>query len=440
VQPAIAVQPAVPVEPLSYGTPIPHIPGILTAIGVISIVLGSWGVLSGGCGAMYGVIFGMMSARMPALPPPPTASVLVAPATGVVAGPAGPDGAATAGLDPARRELALSAMTSAHAISSQRSALLESLLAKAGDQILVIDSPQMPQAEVDAQISESGRTTGGLSDDAAADYYVTGSGRVQIDDNAAVFQPSSGGPAVRITAADLPLEGDWQSGLLPEQVDAVLARIEELQNRPLAPAQRTALQAVLTDPSSGMVIPSPTIAGAAEQVRHVYDYGRQSIAIGFQDSQVAVDSAGTILSSYSYRRVPAPTAPTAATPAMPKFSSAFAMVAVISAIGSLLSLALAVLLLTAGILMLRRSMLARQLHLIYAWIKIPLTLLSAVAWAIVYVEFVSGLTGGWTTPPPPRTSWTLGLMMGAGVLLGCIYPVALLIALRSRTVRAYYGH
>jgi hypothetical protein len=96
---------------------------------------------------------------------------------------------------------------------------------------------------------------------------------------------------------------------------------------------------------------------------------------------------------------------------------------------------LAVYLLVCGILTLRQSARARRLHLVYAFIKIPLSITAGVASAWVMRDMMSGFAGAAGAPPLQVTLFT-GFVP---VLLGCAYPVALLIALNLRWVREYYN-
>jgi hypothetical protein len=107
-------------------------------------------------------------------------------------------------------------------------------------------------------------------------------------------------------------------------------------------------------------------------------------------------------------------------------------------IDAVLSVLLAVLLLVAGILVFRRSPASRRLHRIYAWAKLPLALAGAVGVGWMFDSFMTAFA---PRPPPGQPgpsmmfwTWTIG-----ATVLSCAYSIGLLIALRSRTVRAYYN-
>jgi len=107
---------------------------------------------------------------------------------------------------------------------------------------------------------------------------------------------------------------------------------------------------------------------------------------------------------------------------------------------AILRLALAVLLIVAGILVLRDHRLGRKLHVIWAWVKIPVALLGA----IVYWRTMSGMfTSMPATPGSPVNAQFMDTMMLVGGLfqaaLACAYPVGVLIVMKTRTVRDYYA-
>ena len=114
---------------------------------------------------------------------------------------------------------------------------------------------------------------------------------------------------------------------------------------------------------------------------------------------------------------------------MPKLGVAAPTIAVA---GSGVNLAAAVLLLVAGIFTLRQSRRAATLHWIYAWVKIPAAIVTAIAMAWMWHQLFSA-SGAFARP-----GWVT-LFPVIPALVGLIYPSALMIVLRSRAVRAYYS-
>lgn len=100
------------------------------------------------------------------------------------------------------------------------------------------------------------------------------------------------------------------------------------------------------------------------------------------------------------------------------------------------SVALAVLLLIAGILILRQHRLGRRFHLIFAWLKILLAISAGLAWGLLWSGILS--QGGGPGGSSVRPESAIGIASVILFFTGATYPIALIIALRSRTVRDYY--
>jgi hypothetical protein len=98
-------------------------------------------------------------------------------------------------------------------------------------------------------------------------------------------------------------------------------------------------------------------------------------------------------------------------------------------------LGLAVLLLIAGIAALRNSRRAFPMHKIYGWAKIPLSILGGIAYAWLMSQLITSMAG----PALAATNRVLLVYVALYAALGCAYPIGLLIALRTRSVRGYYN-
>jgi hypothetical protein len=113
---------------------------------------------------------------------------------------------------------------------------------------------------------------------------------------------------------------------------------------------------------------------------------------------------------------------------------------ILLAVDGVLSLAAAVLLLISGIRTLQSRKSGRRLHLIWAWIKIPLALFGGVAIGVVTAAMFDSIA---TTAPAGIGSMRLGWMgllqglMQAGFAM--LYPVAVLIVLNLRPVRDWFA-
>jgi hypothetical protein len=110
---------------------------------------------------------------------------------------------------------------------------------------------------------------------------------------------------------------------------------------------------------------------------------------------------------------------------------------VMALIDGVLGLLLAVFLLIAGIFVLRDSPRGRGMHLFYAFAKIPLAALGAVASWMLYTQMMGPLA---TAPGTPvgAFSTAMGVTSAVWACIACIYPLALFIVMSTRTVKAYY--
>jgi hypothetical protein len=105
---------------------------------------------------------------------------------------------------------------------------------------------------------------------------------------------------------------------------------------------------------------------------------------------------------------------------------------------SVLAFALAVLLLVAGILVLTQSPRGRRLHLIYAGLKIPVALVGGFSIGFLMYEMVTGFSSAGVLPNQGSDVGVAVVWAVIPAVLGCLYPVALLIAMNVRSVREYY--
>ncbi len=103
--------------------------------------------------------------------------------------------------------------------------------------------------------------------------------------------------------------------------------------------------------------------------------------------------------------------------------------------GLVLNLGLAVLLLIAGIQMLRSSPSGRTLHL---WWAIP-KIAAAVLWAVATYHFWGGVFTGSTTNPTGEERLVAAIVGGGGLVIALAWPVTVLFLLRARSLREYYS-
>src|SRR5450432_2803042 len=169
--------PPIRVETISYQAPEPGRPGILTAVGVMSIVIASLSMMTS-CGGVVNMIMmqfiprgGFVPTTSPATLPAP---IPVAPA---------------ATMPTEQRRIVVSVFNSQVALSPRRQKMLDMLLVQAGSDMFY--GSEISQEDVKKSISETGRLPG-ANDQPGNDYFVLGTGRIELADDVAVFSPTRG--------------------------------------------------------------------------------------------------------------------------------------------------------------------------------------------------------------------------------------------------------
>jgi hypothetical protein len=106
-----------------------------------------------------------------------------------------------------------------------------------------------------------------------------------------------------------------------------------------------------------------------------------------------------------------------------------------------LSLGAAVLLIVAGSLLLRDSLLSWRLHRLYILIKIPVVVVGAVAMWWVYMGLLGGMmniaSAQGAQVPRSFTNYMAIFEAGFMAVISLIYPIALLIILAGKTSKTY---
>jgi len=418
-------------EPLQYVTvdrqgP----PGLVTAIGVCSIIIAGISVLFSAMVALQGLAYFVMSLVAPAVAtagaprPMPPGPVVVGTAAQV----------GSRGMAPAERAAAVASLNRRLSMRPSRRRQLDAILALAG-QDMATD-----------QIVESGTMEVMRSGEDPPDYFVTARGRLELFNDRAVFYPANRAPVIRASAPpegastpdQLPVPAEdvalqqtapaqattvpapvtspaAPGALSPSEIQAIVQQAQSVGSNALNRAQSNALKAILSAPAQQFVTPGAS-AGA---VAAAFKQPDGSVSIQFSEGaslvlgpqgQVKAMTTGVTFPSVSIHPV---------------------------AIGLMLatalaSIGLAIYLLVCGILMLRQSLRGRRLHLIYAAIKIP-------------VAIAAGVAATWVERELATNSAALG-GVGVGVFSGLVpallalaYPVALLLVLNLREVREYFA-
>ena len=169
--------PAMPMlATLNYSTPSrAGRPGVLTAVGVLSIIFGGLGTLSGLGSVMSGYLM-LKTPGMFAMPAATAGAAAAGAAAGTIKFGQLPMDAANAPdqFDAAQRTVAIDGLSRVRPLSPRRREHLELLLAKAGDSVFpFVDAKTNPQ-----KVSEN--VTQSAPPGAASDWFVVGSGRINV--------------------------------------------------------------------------------------------------------------------------------------------------------------------------------------------------------------------------------------------------------------------
>jgi hypothetical protein len=413
-----------PVVPL-YATPLARSgrPGIISFLGIIAIVIASLSMLACFVGGMMTLAFMIQRQAMKAMTA--TSSVTVSSSstgggntrivTRVGTGTAqqSPGQARTLstseyptgprGIAEPQRLIVEEALSRSRRLSTDQNKRVDQLLAKSGKDIFPFG---IATNTMQSAINDAGTLTGGTS---IANYYLLGSGKLEIYDDRAIFFPSDGQP-VRVHADD-PNEDETSNALSQKQIDEFVKTVESQANAKLTPQQITALRNELSDPNQMLVLP-----GSINSPIGVSMSSQGALQLTAR-SYLEIDPAGNVMNSTQMvmrtmsRSTVRPTA------------------GVMTLLDTLFSGALAIYLLVVGILVLRQNHRGRGLQLVFAVLKLPVAVLAAIGWIWTFHD-LSGKAMSFEA----RAFWFAVLL-----LIGIAYPLFLLIALNTRAVREYYG-
>jgi len=208
------------------------------------------------------------------------------------------------------------------------------------------------------------------------------------------------------------------TALTPTEVQQVISKVQaNLGVKKLNASQISGLQTWLQNPSQQVV--APGTAWSPVNLTSMQSNG--TATINLSGGVMVIDANGRVT-----------TFPNARMTGLPRVSGG---ACVVSFADGVLSFALAILLLVAGIATLRHSRRSLRMHQIYGWAKIPLCIVGGIAYGWVLSDFVTGMPGAGLAG-----SGRMLFVMYSGFIavLGIAYPIGLLIALRSRVVRGYY--
>ena len=170
-----------PVQPVDYAAPnFNSRPGILIAVGIISVVLGCFGVLASAGGAFMSLGFMMLGAMPPAAFAPSSGTVTLKTGNGNTTVTGGMIVVQEEdGLDEALCRQVANVMGRKRELNDHRDTQLRALLAQAGKKIFPGDPQSLNPATIRANISESG-TIPGVNEGGGSTYFIVGTGRIEV--------------------------------------------------------------------------------------------------------------------------------------------------------------------------------------------------------------------------------------------------------------------
>ena len=445
----------VPVLPVDYSVSNAK-PGIITAVGIVSIVIGSLGMLVGLVSGLYAVGFTIaaavtsrttMTAATPAVPTTGLSARIAAVETEVSATELE---ATPRGLPSPVRRMIVAGLTHKHLLNDEKQNRLHELLAKGGQEIFpAAASGRATATSIADDVTESAELPAGSGQTEGPIYFVVGTGKIELYDDHAVFFPTHNASdrvepirvarGVSIDEDDVEAAvisgGSTNGTLTPRQVQAVVNQAQSLSGNRMNLVQLEALTKELNNPAQQYI---DTSRGATPPVRQVQSVSMQwdsSAQVSLRHGSLVINPSGQVVSSATMNTGTSLTR-------LQLRTSASVLTLLTSAAG----LMLAIYLLIVGIVTLRQRPTARRLHLIYAVLKLPVGVAAAVGWYLFVADVSCSLgamaatsAGGGGTGATTNAS-TVGAMVFAVILglLACAYPLALLIVMNTRTVRSYY--
>jgi hypothetical protein len=399
-------------------------------MGVMSLLLGAASMLVNGMLLLQLVMMYRMSQATAAMANASAAS------TAAMAAPVADTTEALPprGMPVAQRRIVAEGLGNVRTLSEQRTAQLDLLLAEGGKDIFLLSGAALTPQAIAANVSESAKIPG-VAGREGPDVFVVGQGRMELYDDHAAFFPSRGGEVIRV--AGLREDSSGTKTLGASQVQLIQAKVEKLAGMKLNAAQSTALTTSLASPGQQLVTPAASMADIAAQVQYATAQDDGSILIGFASSAITLDAVGKVTAFSS--ALGGMSGRGGGKPQNFAINPAAGTLAVADCVVSIL---LAVFLCFAGVQVFREARQAAGAHRIYAWVKLPIAIASAIVWAWLWSSFLKSIqtaTGGTLTP---NQSFAIKMVTLAGIaigLSGAIYPIVLLLALRGRTMRDYYG-
>ena len=407
----------VPVQALPYSIPARSgRPGLVTAIAVLCIVIGclsGWVSFTMG---MEAVAFYVAS----------KVSGMASPRSVVVStGGAVPSPGSTF-LPPGDTAVATNELTKQLSVSNAYVRELNKLMRSHGREILGVDEDTpVTAASIRAAITDV--TPPGA--DGAPAHFATTAGQVDIYPDHAVFTSADGSATSETSAAkgtdatsqpSSPSSASSSTALTSTQINQAINAIQKSYGVKLNTKQTAAVRSALSASNQQLVTSS-----SGTPVLWANQQGNGNVTIQFDNGTLSMGPQGQVL----FRSTT-----TFGAGAMGHIKGSTFAMAIGEAAGSL---GLAIYIFVLGILLFRTSARMPRLLRVYALIKIPLAFLAGAALPLMFYEVTTTGIGSGTGFAPP--TWLYLIWGGVIAVLGCAFPIGLLIALRARSLREYFN-
>jgi hypothetical protein len=382
-------------------------PGILTAVGVLSIIVASIALLVNLVDLGFANLVSRAAVRtaVPAtiVTPPPSA-------------PAHAEYVAPNGLSASGRQIVITGLSRVRPLSEARQKQLDGLLADVGQQVIRLSADNLTADRVAAYVTDERDIPDGAGGP-ADDLFILGSGRLQVSDDSAVFFPDNSPSPIRSRGGSY--TDSSGTHLASEQIAGVVDRVQSLCSASMNDAQIRTLEGQLESSSQSLITPSPSVAQAVAQVRSAQTLEDATVAVTTDNTSMSFGPTGQawpgVIAVSAQQAMWAP----------PRVARRDATLLVLDAV---LSFVAAGYLMACGIMVLKNSPSSRWMHLGYAIVKAPLVGLSCFALYQVTLELNA------KSPDADSTAFAWMMIVGA---TGIVYPVVLAVAMNLRSVREF---
>lgn len=424
--------PPIPVAALSYSMPLKERrPGLVTAIGVVGIIVASISMITSLGTGGYDALFVMVRAVSSSVAsmPRPTATVNVA-AMGTPSTPTAPnyippndDAVPNDGLKQSERVTVEGTLASRQSFNNSQFNELDNFLAQSGQSAF-------PQGMVAYQIHKSGVYKGSGKADPSYTWFDVNWGRLEVYDDKVTLNSSDPTRPGVTTSIALPayatVANPGFAALTPKEITMVIKRINAVAPNAMNDVQTIALKKTLASPQQNLV-PTIFLANPVTSATQNSDGSAMINFTGGGSARISSDGASmTTVASQPFT--------------MPSFEFSTGAIAV-SIIESMASLGVAIFLLVIAVQAFRGSHHTPRRFRIYAWIKIPLAIIGWGATAMVWWGF-GKMIGSAAAGSGPAVGTSIGTVYAVMSIFAGIaalaFPIALLFVLRSKTVREYY--